>query len=242
MSWHFSRALVAEYLAACSSDGELYVQSRSIHMQHLYSSSARMMEFYQHSRYGMTCERLTGRRGVELLTWYLEASRARTSPSPGKGLESMAPGAVCGLKCVESSARFCLSSYSWKTHQCLFPEVLPESSVTLPRWGTMQNGVVSQAIIPGGKRMVKGCGWLRRPLWTDHKFYVLTRRHIITRRMQGKSPTNWMQQAIELSSLRKAWANVRFSEHLLRWPINWTDLRSLETGRIQQWLELHGNV
>ncbi len=242
MSWHFSRALVEEYLAGCSSGGELSARLKSIHMQSLYSSSARTMEFCRRSRSGMTCGRLTGRRGVELLTWFLEVSRARTSPSPGKGLESMVKRAGCGLKCVELSVRFCPSLSSWKTHQCLFTEVLPESSVTLPRWGTMQNGVVSQAIIPAGKRMVKGCGWLRRPLWTDHKFYVLTRQQMLTRRRQGKTPMNWMQQAIELSDLKKAWANVRFAEHLLRWPINWTDLRSLEMGRIQRWLKLHGNV
>lgn len=77
---------------------------------------------------------------------FLEAFPAKTFQSPAKELESTASEAVCGDTWRESSARYCPDSSSWKTHRCLWEEDLQESSVILPRWGMMLNGVLWERI------------------------------------------------------------------------------------------------
>ena len=131
-------------------------------------------------------------------------------------------------------------THSLKTAQCLLFEDSTAFCAILPRWGSMQNGAVYQDMTPATKRTGSGCGLLRRPLYSDHKFYVLTKQQMITRRSQSKTPMNWMQQAIELSDLNKAWANVRFAEHLMRWPTDWTDLELSETGKTHIAQRQHG--
>lgn len=82
MSWHFSRALVEEYSAGISLDGGASALSKLSRFPHVFSSSARMMDFCRRSPSGMMCEHLTESHGEELLTSYLEASRARTLAAP----------------------------------------------------------------------------------------------------------------------------------------------------------------
>ncbi len=59
-----------------------------------------------------------------------EKAPALTAPAPGSG-----------GKCTELSMRYDRNSHSWKTHLCLWAEDLPESSVILPKSGTMRNGL-----------------------------------------------------------------------------------------------------
>jgi hypothetical protein len=56
--------------------------------------------------------------------------------------ESKAIEVPCGSTWRESSAKFNLATLSWKTHQCLWEEDLPSFSLTLPKWGMMQGGVL----------------------------------------------------------------------------------------------------
>ena len=59
-----------------------------------------------------------------------------------------------GAKWPASSVRFCRDSSSWKTARCLWEEVLPSSSVILPRWGMTRNGHVYQH--PTAERPING--------------------------------------------------------------------------------------
>ena len=78
MSWHFSRALVAEFSEDIFLAGKPSVPLNTTVTPQAYSSSDRMMAFCSRSRSGMTCELLTENRGEELLTLFLEVSRAKT--------------------------------------------------------------------------------------------------------------------------------------------------------------------
>lgn len=240
MSWLFSRALVVEYSAANCSDGEPCAQLSVMPTQRPFWHKDRTMEASTHSLFGVTWKPLTGQSGVELLTWYLAGFRARTSALQGKVRASRATGAGSGRSSRASLARFDPGTHSLRTAQCSLFEDSTECCATLPRWGSMLAGAVYQDSIPDMKRTATGFGLLRRPLWTDHKFYVLTKRQMVTRRAQSKTPMNWMQQAIELSDLSKAWANVRFAEHLMRWPIGWTDLEPLAMAKTHTSLQRHG--
>jgi hypothetical protein len=91
---------------------------------------------------------LTADLGEAVLMSYLEAFPVRTSAPPEKAPESKASEAVCGNTWRESSVKYCRNSSSWKTHLCLWEEVLPSSSLTLPKWGMMRNGVLWERTTP----------------------------------------------------------------------------------------------
>jgi hypothetical protein len=94
----------------------------------------------------MTFKPSTESHGEAVLMWCLAASRVRTSLLLEKVPESTASEAVCGSTWRESSVRYCRNSSSWKTHQCLWEEVLEPSSLTLPKWGMIRNGVLWERI------------------------------------------------------------------------------------------------
>jgi len=141
MSWLYSQALVAEFSEASCSAGEQFARLNSTPIPQAYLPSDKMTAFSRPSRFGMTFAPLTDDLGAELLTWFLEASHARTSAPQAKEPESTANAPASGVKWRELSTRYDPASCSWKTHQCLWEEDLPWSSVTLPRWGLMRDGV-----------------------------------------------------------------------------------------------------
>lgn len=141
MSYIFSRALVEAYLEASCSDSAPFALSNLNPIPQAYCSPDRMTAYSRLSRFGMTYAPLTDDRGAALLTWYLEASRARTFQPQEKAPALTAPAPASGGKCTELSMRYDRNSHSWKTHLCLWDEDLPESSVILPKSGTMRNGL-----------------------------------------------------------------------------------------------------
>ena len=98
MSWLYSQALVEEYLAANSLDGEQSVQLSGNPIPQAYCAPDKMTDFSRLSRFGMTYKPLTENRGEELLTWYLEGFPARTSPLPEKAQELTENDQECGEK------------------------------------------------------------------------------------------------------------------------------------------------
>ena len=84
MSWLFSRVLVEEYLEGTCSDGAPFAPSSGNPTPQAYLPPDKMTAFSRPSRFGMTFAPLTDDRGAELLTWFREASRARTSAQPVK--------------------------------------------------------------------------------------------------------------------------------------------------------------
>ena len=141
MSYIFSRALVEEYLEASCSDSAPFAPSNSNLIPQAYCSPDRMTAYSRLSRFGMTYAPLTDDRGAALLTWYLEDFLARTFQPQEKAPALTAPAPASGEKCTELSMKYDRNSHSWKTHLCLWDEDLPESSVILPKSGTMRNGL-----------------------------------------------------------------------------------------------------
>ncbi len=87
MSWLYSRALVEEYLAGNYLDGERCALLSGNPTPQAFLPPDRMTDFCRPSRFGMTFAPLTDGLGAELLTWFLAASRARTSAQQGKERE-----------------------------------------------------------------------------------------------------------------------------------------------------------
>jgi hypothetical protein len=140
MSWLFSRALVAEYSAGECSDGEPCAPSNASPMPQAFLPPDKMTAFSRPSRFGMTFGPLMDTLGAELLTWFLAASRAKTSASPAKAPASEANAPACGDQWRGSLARFDHASRSWKTAQRSLLEDSDECSPIWPRSGMTAAG------------------------------------------------------------------------------------------------------
>lgn len=140
MSWHFSRALGAAYSAARCSDGGPSALSSSTPTPEPSSPNGKTTAASLLSRSGTTSGPLTDGRGEELLTWFREASRARTSASLAKVPASAERAADCGARCGASWAKYDPATSSWRTHQrSLLGDWEPCSEIW-PRWGMMLAG------------------------------------------------------------------------------------------------------
>ncbi len=148
MSWHYSQALVAAYSVENSLDGEPSAPSSGTPTHGTFWSPDKMTDALKPSRSGMTFRPSTVSHGEAVLMWCLAASPARTSLPLAKVPGSKESEAACGSTWRESSVKYCRDSSSWKTHRCLWEEVLPSSSLTLPKWGMMRNGALWERITP----------------------------------------------------------------------------------------------
>ena len=93
------------------------------------------------SQSGTMCKLLTANHGEDTLTSFAEDSRAKTFQRQEKVQELKDQDQVCGNTWHELSVKYDRNTHSWKTHRCLWEEDLQPSSLTLPKWGMMQNGV-----------------------------------------------------------------------------------------------------
>ena len=163
MSWLYSRALVEEYLEGTCSDGAPFAPSSGNPTPQAYLPPDRMTAFSRPSRFGMTFAPLTDDRGEELLMWFLEASRARTSAQPEEAPGLTESEAGCGAKWRELSVRYDPDSCSWKTHRCLWDEDLSAFSLTLPKWGLMRDGVLLERMTLALPTAANDAGLWRTP-------------------------------------------------------------------------------
>ena len=168
MSWLYSRALVEEYLEGTCSDGAPFAPSSGNPTPQAYLPPDKMTAFSRPSRFGMTFAPLTESRGVELLTWFRAGFRARTSAPQALGPALTENAPAFGGKWRELSVRYDRNTCSWRTHRSLWDEGLPESSVTLPRWGLMLDGVCSEQTTLEHPTAERGCGLWPTPTASEH--------------------------------------------------------------------------
>jgi len=142
MSWHYLPELAAEYSAGTCLVGNACVQSNTTSTPETCCLQDSEMDACQSFQSGTTSEPLMESLGEVWLTLYQEAFRAKTFQQPEKVPESKDREADSGRKWLELSVKYDRDTHSWKTHRCLFDEDLPQSSVTLPKWGMMQRGVL----------------------------------------------------------------------------------------------------
>jgi hypothetical protein len=158
MSWLYSRALAAAYSEATCSGGGPCAPWNVTPTPPGYSSHVKTTEASRRSRSGMTYAPLTDGHGEAWLTWFRAAFLAKISPLPEAAPESTENAADCGGRWRESLTRYDRATSSWKTHQCLFSEDLPTSSVTLPRWGMLRLGVLWERQTSGRRTIDSGSG------------------------------------------------------------------------------------
>jgi hypothetical protein len=142
MSWLFSQVLVEEYLEDTYSDGEQSVPLNGNPTQQAYCVPDKMTDFSRLSRFGMTYKPLTVSRGEDLLTLYLEDSRARTSQQQEREMDLMEPDQECGRTWHGWLAKYDPDTSLWKTPQCSLLGEEQESLEILPKWGMTVDGLL----------------------------------------------------------------------------------------------------
>ena len=173
MTWHyldensepctFSPGPAVEYLPTCSSGMYPSALLRLTPMPEACSSPASAMVASDASRFGMMLRRLTDDLGSGALMWLAADSRVRTFRRPEKGRELGANVLDCGRTWPASSVKFDPDTCWWKTHRCLFPEDLTLSWLTLPSWGSMHNGELSEHTTSALLTSGTGYGFLHIP-------------------------------------------------------------------------------
>ena len=216
-------------------DGEQCAVWNGTHTQQASWLPVKTTKHSRLSRSGMTFKPLTDDLGEAVLMSFLEAFLAPTFPVQEKEQELMESKAVCGHTWQELSVKFDLASCSWKTHQCLWEEDLPESSVTLPKWGMMRGGVLWEHIT--SPLPTKGTGSGSWPTPQANEDAAGTPNGKMQRMLgnceeiRGKTKEEWAT-----GTLNPTWV-----EWLMGWPIGWTDLNALETDKFRKWPHSHGD-
>ena len=260
-----SQEQVAASLEESSLDGEPFAPSSGNPTPQAFLSPDKMTAFSRLSRFGMTFRPLTGSRGEDLLMWFLEAFPAKTSAQPDEARESTVNALECGWKWHESSVKFDPATSSWKTRQGSLLEGLDEFSETWPRWGIMRGGecweLTTQALPTSGNESGSWptptvCGNYNRkglsktsgdglatsvkqwptPQASDNRDRGNLGSGAIQRRRDKGKQIGLSQSVSDTSgALNPPWV-----EWLMAWPLEWTDLKPLETARFQAWRRSHG--
>lgn len=140
MSFIYSQALVAEYLADNCSDIDVCAQWNESHTLKPSWWHDKTMEPSRHSRFGMTYAPLTESLGEALSIWWRADFLAKTYQSPEGGPDWTAKGQGYGQKWLGLLAKYNHDTHSLKTAQLSLLEDSTECCVTLPRWGLMLDG------------------------------------------------------------------------------------------------------
>lgn len=246
MSWLFSRALVEEYSPATYSGGAQSAQLNVMPTQHKFSRNDKTMEHSQLSRFGLTYAALTADAGEALLTSFLGAFRAKTSPAPAQAPGLQVSALDSGGTWLELSVRYCRTMSSWRTHRCLWVEDLLWSSVSLPKWGMTRSGVLFRHRIWERPISEIASGSLRGEVKEKSSRSWPTP---VASMAKGSSPRALIRKSgadrsndrldHAVMALHGGPLNPTWVEWLMGWPSGWTDLKPLEMAKFREWQQQH---
>jgi hypothetical protein len=238
MSWHFLQEQEEASWEASSLDGAPSALSSLMPTAAGCCSPDSGTDSCRDSRSGTTSPRSTASRGEGGSMWsagdFPAPIIAQESTSTTEATTTRANLCSYGGTWLALSVKFDPASSSWKTVRDLFAEDLPESSLTLPQWGSMVDGELFQ-------RKTQ-----ERPISASDSGAYSGRKYPTprTRDWKGECRKRWGNR----HSLPGALADVlggappppTFSEWLMGWPVGWTDCAPLETVSAAQWCDSHG--
>jgi hypothetical protein len=228
MSWHFSRALEAEYLRGNCSGDESSEPWKSIPSAPDDSCSDRMKDTFHRSPFGTMYVPSTDVRGKAVFTWFLAGFPAQTSAQPAKRSASRETQAGDGWTWPASFAKWSPASSKWKTRQHCFIEGSAEFSETWPRWGSMRDGECLDLTTSAPTTNANGRGsWPTPCHGSSHWGGTFQEVGGSKNKLRG-------------TPIGKLYVNPDFWESLMGWPIGWTGTAPLETAKTREWQQLHG--
>jgi hypothetical protein len=247
MSWLFSQALVEEYLGDISLDGEQSVPLSGKPIQQAYCAQDKMTKFSRLFRFGMMFKPLKENLGEELLMSFLGDFRAKTFQQPEKEKELMEAEVQCGNTWRELLAKYNPNTALWKTAQCSLLEDLEQSLETWPRWGSMRNGecfrqpmlvqITAEKEYGLSERIPNNLDFFHTPCTTGLDGGSNSRKALKKRIEKMPTPLSSDYKGVQrmrenhqndLAAVVGGPVNPTFSEWLMGWPLEWTDLKPLE--------------
>lgn len=234
----FSRALGEGSLPISSSDMCPSVPSRSIPIASKSYQHGKKTVVFPGFQSLMTCATSKATRGGGSLTSLRVDSPVRTSAPPARAKELKVRNPDYGERWQELSVRYDRYTRSWKTHRCLWVEVLPWSSVILPIWGMMQDGVLFQH--PTRERPIDGTGFGFWPTPTSRDWRSGKASQATMEKNSRPLSEVVCQSRPSYPDAGTGQLNPVFVEWLMGWPIGWTDLKPLATGKFREWRRSHG--
>lgn len=218
MSWLYSQALAEDYLPQASLDTARSAQSNGTPMPQVFLSLDKMTALSRPSRYGMTCAPLTDDHGATLLTSFLVAFPAKPIPPQ---LRVATLQTISGRRCGGSWQMSLPGTYSPRTS---VSERSTAQQMTAKRWVTKPDAFPLARKTWVETTFGSGIGYLHTPTCTANYAAPSMQKwpcaQAFTRVFGSPSPTN--------------------HEWLMGWPIGWSELSPLATGRFQQWQQQHG--
>ncbi len=231
MSFIYLQAQGEESSAECFSDIPAFVLSRLNLTREKSCCNGSETESCHAFLSGMTCEHLMGDHGGGLSIASVEGSLAKISAPPegpiGKGL--VENDQDYGPSSPESLAKYNPGLRSWKTAQLSLFGGLEAFSGIWPRWGMMLGGECFPLPMLAHDTSVRGYGLLPA-IGTPIKTQT-------SRSEDFMSPA---QTPFEICKAENGKPRPEWCEHLMLWPIGWTDIAPLATDRFRQWRRLHG--
>lgn len=201
----------------------------------------RKMDACQDSQSGMISKPLMGNLGQEELMLSVVDFPVKTFPVQERVQESQESNQGYGNIWRELLMKYDQDMSLLKTHLCLWEEVLQVSSVILPAWGMMQDGVFLERMILVDSISGKGAGYWPTPLKNEgpgSQHMKLTDAVAI---QEGYKPRYYQLTGMEGREAFTGKVNPNWVEWLMGWPVGWTDdLHELGMDKFLLWQQQHG--
>lgn len=241
MSWHYLQEQEAASWEGSCLDGAPSALLSLIPMQEKSCLPDNLMDVLTDSLSGMMSKPLMGDHGKGLLTLCLEDSHVKIFQVLEKAQELLEPEVAYGDTWQELFMKYDHASSLLKTHHCLWEEVLPLYSVTLPGWGMMQDGVFWELVIVGAGINGNDAGCWPTPLKNEGPGAQQMKLTDAIAVQEGYKPKYYKIAGMEDRQAFNGKVNPEWAEWLMGWPMGWTDdLQELGMDKFQQWLDLHG--
>ena len=261
MSWHFLQGQAGDYSQADSLDGTRFAPSKSKTTTGESSSGGKLIGHLTTSPSGTTFVPSTANLGGGQLTLSLGASPAKTlAPQHDAmvGAQDL-PETVrdFGTRCSESLTRSGLALSSRKTRRVCVPLDLAPSSKDLPAWGMTADGACWELGTSARLTSGTGCGLLPTPTtqgnelspsmqkWPAHRrlaeYLATPAASSYGYQMGGAAGRRGKKRYCPSKEVENVGlCPLAFREWMMGWPIGWTALEPLATGRFRKWLRSHG--
>ena len=217
MSWHYLRELEGESLEDICSGGELLqpLKSKITHAE--FYCNGKLMDSYLDSLSGTTFVHSMANLGQEKSMSSQVDFPVRTCQQQEKEQDLMERDQDSGEKWQGSFAKYDQNTHSLRTHQCSLFEDSTEYCATLPKWGSMRTGECWE--LPMLELNIKETEF---GLWPTP-----------TTPSGGGNcgGSGAYKNAIKNGTHIPHSINPNLYEWLMGWPIGWTDLKPLETGK-----------
>lgn len=244
MSWHYLRGQEAESWVANSLDGAPYALLRLLPTQGRPCSHDNETAYCPDSPSGTTPGPSTATHGADQSMSSPVGFHVKMSPRQVRVADLPVHVRDYGAKCAELLRRFGLFLSSPKTRLTCERVALAPSSRTLKLWGMTFDGEcwalgTSAALIEDD-----GSGYVL-PTPTANAYGTSNNG----KRGDGTTFKQAGKASLFTMALSGIWPdgehasgrlNPEFIEHLMGWPIGWTALEPLETGKSRSWLQRHG--